>query len=66
MGSEMCIRDSPNYVPVKFSTDPSIINSILIDEDKNCMFIGNNNEDLVQYSLDIRDILEKSLNIMGI
>ena len=54
-----------NYVPIKFSSDQSYISSILIDEDKNCMFTGCLNGILVQYSLDIRGYSRKIIKDYG-
>ena len=54
--SEIVIEDitntDPEYVPVKFPTNNSKIFTILIDEERKCLFIGNENEVVIEYSLD--------------
>ena len=61
--SKIVIEDitntNPHYVPVKFPIGQGEINTILIDEDRNCMFIGCKNGILVQYCIDINGYSRK-------
>ena len=67
--SEIVIEDitntDPNYVPVKFPTGGIEINTILIDEERMCMFIGNRKGILIKYSLDTNGYSRKILKDYG-
>ena len=69
MSSEIVIEDitntDPNYVPVKFIIEGGETNTILIDEDRNCMFFGNNDGIVVQYSIDIKGYSRKIIKNYG-
>ena len=67
--SEIVIEDitntDPNYVPVKFPTGGIEIYTILIDEERMCMFIGNWKGMLVEFSLDTNGYSRKIVKDYG-
>ena len=67
--SEIVIEDitnnDPDYIPVKFPTGGIEINTILIDEERMCMFTGNRDGILVLYSLDTNGYSRKILKDYG-